>query len=1302
MNKPERLLMVDTETTGLNVEEGDRIIEIGIVEYLGLTPTGRTFHHYVNPDGKQIMAGAIAVHGITNDFLADKPLFSEVVDEMLDFIEDGSLVIYNAGFDLGFLNEELKRLNYAPIENVIIDALEIARKRWPRNRNTLDAVAKRLKVDVSGRDLHGALIDATILGNVYRILTQQDELGIAEVASAILSPTTKRAESKPILRAPRIEATAVLRAESCYTIFGSALRPEAIVEHARAMGYDHAAIVDQGTTAGAMAFAEAAKKAGIKGMVGVALDLRITPEHPIVLYARNADGWRNIQRLVTIVNVDNKGEGLTSDQLRNHCHGIAATGGGANGAIAHLLRTSDPEIATKTAKYLAAIFHGAFALEISRNDSPTDSVVEAGITAVAHAIEVPVVATCIARSAPGDDEIVEVLRAIGTGQSYQPDLSDGEHMRSPEELAGLFRDIPAAVENNGWFASLCDFMPTGMKPMLPHYETEEGDEKLALQNLARKGLDERISMLDQDADLDVYEQRYEYEMGLICGQGFAGYFLIVADFITWAREQGIPVGPGRGSGAGSIVAWALGITKLDPIKLRLLFERFINPDRVSLPDFDIDFCEDRREEVIGYVQRKYGREHAVSIGTYGTFGARQSIKDAGRILGLPYGQMDRIAKELPDKGGMTFEDTQSEAVQSLVNTPETREALSIALKISGLVRNKSKHAAGIVISEQPVADIASLEPDPKNPDILVTQYDMKPVEKAGLVKFDFLGLKNLTIIEKCRKNLLEMGIDIDPYALPLDDEKTYRELSQGFTMGVFQLESPGITRACRDIRVDTFEDIVAIVALYRPGPMEYIPLYARRKKGLEPFGTPHPLLDDVARDTYGILIYQEQVMQAAQVLAGYTLGQADLLRRAMGKKIKEEMDAQREVFIKGCLADPRRNIDEQKANDLFEIIEKFASYGFNRSHAAAYALLSYITAYLRVNHSAAYLAAALDGTIKDTEQMVRMAQEARRYGLTLEAPLPDESSRYFKAIDDKTIRWSLSAVRGVGTAVVDIITREAQSRPFSDMTDFISRTSDGINKSQAMQLAAAGAFDSLADGRKNAINLIEGAYNGLANEAKSKRQGQHGLFDDEDMPDIFQSKEIDDKMVLSMERDAIGLTLSAHPLDTYAISLGARGILMPGTAQELIDLMPVTMAVHVDEVKIGKNRNAWMTVRVSDERASFVTGCQEDMPKAEMLQEGALLIIRLSSYTNSGERRLRIDEVVGEVSESGASTVLIEANSAFSRDTLRTLLATSEPGQARLKIVQGEDVVFTPPLFMADETMLDKIRTLDGVDYVGL
>ena len=1294
--------MLDTETTGLNVDDGDRIIEIGVVEYDGMTPTGRTYHQRINPGDTQIGAGATAIHGMTNEMLASEPAFAEIANDLLDFIENGELVIYNAPFDLGFLKAECEAADIAWPDCKVIDAFQIARKRFPGGKNTLDVVAKKVGVDVTRRELHGALVDAVILGETYCKLIQQDELVMEQPAAAAPVARGDTLEAIPLNRAICSDGLHLIRSETSYTLFSSALSVASLVSEAKSHGYTSLALTDRYTTAGALGFGDACRKADIKGMIGACIDIAAAPGKPLVFYAANETGWENLQKLITLRNVTNLGEGLTSAQLIDNAEGLVVTSGGRDGAIADIFKREGRDKARRVAEFLSKLYHDRFAFEIDRHGGQRDERGEAITTILADELSLPVIGSLIARAPTGKPELVEVLRSIGSSSQYQPELALGEDLPAPERFEDLFADIPEAITNGGWLADRCDFLPQAAKPMLPRFETGDGSsEKDALHAMARAGLDALLESVPASEHRG-YNERFDYEMGLIVGQGFAGYFLIVADFIGWARNKGIPVGPGRGSGAGSIVAWALGITKLDPIKMNLLFERFINPERVSLPDFDIDFCERRREEVIRYVRHKYGEDRVVAIGAYNTFQSRMAVKDVGRILGQSHGLMDKISKALPTSGELTDEIIHSEEIRALLTTPESGEALRLGALLHGLVRNKTRHPAGIVIADRPVEKIASLEPDPNDRQQAVTQYDMKPVEKAGLVKFDFLGLKTLTIIERARVNLTRLGVELDPYEVDLDDAKTLKALSEGRTMGVFQLESGGITQACREIRVDKFEDIVAIVALYRPGPMEFIPLYARRKKGLEPFGTPHPLLDDVARDTYGILIYQEQVMQAAQVLAGYSLGEADILRRAMGKKIQEEMDAQRQVFIDGCWK--TNSIPREQAEELFKLIERFASYGFNRSHAAAYGLLSYITAWLANNHPAAYFAAALDGNANDTDQLIRLAQEARKRGIEILPPRIDADGKNFLPVDEKTIRWSLSAIRGIGAGAVDHLVSTFSENPPASLEQLIERCGDRMNRAQTVALAASGALDEIARvERGTIIATVQQSYDGLANEAKAKRAGQISLFGDQ--PAALQTSRADDvpgeKEVLQMERDALGITITSHPIDAYRRWMEAEGISGPTEAEPLLEHMPLRIAAQVDEAKIIKGGKGFIGLRISDAQTSIEAGCDENLENAHLLQKGAFVVLQVSSYLSTGQRKYRIDTVerlLGEEDKGTSDPILIiETDENFDREQLRSLIAQSPEGEGRLRIIQNKMRTTTPPVVIIDDSFIKQVDSVTGV-----
>ena len=645
-------------------------------------------------------------------------------------------------------------------------------------------------------------------------------------------------------------------------------------------------------------------------------------------------------------------------------------------------------------------------------------------------------------------------------------------------MMALFADLPEALASTVEIAKRCAFRPRTHQPILPRFTVgaEKVDEAAELRKRAEEGLERQISLhgIADGATEDEYRKRLAFELDVIASMKYPGYFLIVADFIQWAKSQGIPVGPGRGSGAGSLVSYALTITDLDPMRFGLLFERFLNPERVSMPDFDIDFCQDRRDEVIRYVQERYGRDQVAQIITFGTLQARGVLRDVGRVLQMPYGQVDKLCKFVPQNPANPV--TLSRAIEdepqlqaARDSEPIVRRAFDIAVKLEGLTRHASTHAAGIVIGDRPLTELVPLYRDPKS-DMPVTQFNMKWVEQAGLVKFDFLGLKTLTVLRKAVDLLKLRGVELDLSTIPLDDQKTYELLARAEAVGIFQLESQGMRRALLDMRPDRFEDIIALVALYRPGPMANIPTYCLRKHGTEQPDYIHPKLETILKETFGVIVYQEQVMQAAQLLAGYTLGQADLLRRAMGKKIRKEMQEQRAVFVKGAVSN---GIERGQADAIFDLLERFAEYGFNKSHAAAYALVAYQTAYMKANYPVEFLAASMTLDMGNTDKLSEFRTEAERLGIKVEPPSVNRSGVEF-LVAGNTIHYALAALKGVGAQAVEAIVASRGDKPFTDLSDFAGRiTPRAVNKRVLESLAASGAFDALEPNRARAFAAVE-------------------------------------------------------------------------------------------------------------------------------------------------------------------------------------------------------------------------------------
>ena len=804
----------------------------------------------------------------------------------------------------------------------------------------------------------------------------------------------------------------------------------------------------------------------------------------MVLLAAQERGYRSLMRLNSrafLETPDSHAPHIKFDWLDGETEGLIALTGGPDGPISLALAGGQTEIAATRCERLAGLFGDRLYVELQRHNIDKERRVESGLIDIAYAKGLPLVATNEPYFAANDDyEAHDALLCIAGGrliaETEREQLTPDHRFKTRAEMAVLFADIPEALASTVEIAERCSFRPMTRKPILPFFTVGAAAssdaaavEAAELKRQAEEGLANRLRVhgLSQGTTEEDYNKRLAFELDVIMRMKYAGYFLIVSDFIKWAKGQGIPVGPGRGSGAGSLVAWALTITDLDPIKFGLLFERFLNPERVSMPDFDIDFCQDRRGEVIRYVQERYGRDQVAQIITFGTLQARGVLRDVGRVLQMPYGQVDKLTKLVPQNPAAPV--TLAAAIESEPKLqafrdedPVVARAFDIAQRLEGLTRHASTHAAGIVIGDRPLSELVPMYRDPKS-DMPVTQFNMKWVEPAGLVKFDFLGLKTLTVLDVAVKLLKPRNIDIDLATLPIDDAESYQMLARGEVVGVFQVESQGMRRALVDMRPDRFEDIIALVALYRPGPMANIPTYCSRKHGDEEPEYLHPVLEPILKETFGVIIYQEQVMQIAQVMSGYSLGDADLLRRAMGKKIRAEMDKQRDIFVAGAV---KNGVPKGQAETIFELLAKFADYGFNKSHAAAYALVSYHTAYMKAHYPVEFIAASMTLDLNNTDKLSEFRSEAQRLGIKVEPPNINRSGATFE-VGDKTIYYALAALKGVGIQAIEQIIEERTKRGlFTSLADFAARVNPrAINKRIIESLAAAGAFDTLEPNR---------------------------------------------------------------------------------------------------------------------------------------------------------------------------------------------------------------------------------------------
>ncbi len=954
-----------------------------------------------------------------------------------------------------------------------------------------------------------------------------------------------------------------LRVHSAYSLLEGALPLGKIVTHAVKDQSPAIAVTDTNNLFGALEFAQKAMKEGVQPIVGVQLDVGFPAGEgaerpsgrspaddlaPLVLLAATEDGYRGLLRVVSRAFLENpSGEPVHAplDWLSDCAEGVICLSGGERGPLGRLLARGDEAGALRRIEQLSALFPDRFYLELSRHHGYSRAVEQATL-AIALARDLPVVATNEAFfPAPSDYEAHDTLLAIAEGAVVAADdrrrLTRDHCLKSAAEMALLFADIPEAIDATVEIAMRCAFLLEGRKPILPRFAAGEDGEAAELRRRALHGLDLRLAASGPCAGHTVedYHQRLDYEIGVIERMDFPGYFLIVSDFIQWAKAQGIPVGPGRGSGAGSLVAYALTITDIDPLRFSLLFERFLNPDRVSMPDFDIDFCQDRRDEVIRYVQGRYGQDRVAQIITFGTLQARAVLRDVGRVLQMPYGQVDRLTKLVPQNPANPVTlakaiETEPRLAEEAEREPIVATLLATAQKLEGLYRHASTHAAGIVIGDRPLADLVPLYRDPRS-DMPVTQFNMKYVEQAGLVKFDFLGLKTLTVLKTAVDLVARRGVTVDLATLPFDDKPTYEMLSRGEVVGIFQVESAGMRKALIGMKPDRIEDLIALVALYRPGPMENIPTYNARKNGEEEIASIHPKIDPLLAETQGVIVYQEQVMQIAQVLAGYTLGEADLLRRAMGKKIRAEMDKQRERFVSGAV---ERGVLKPQADFIFDLLAKFADYGFNKSHAAAYAVVSYQTAYMKAHFPVEFLAASMTYDMTNTEKLADFRADAMRLGIEVVSPSVMTSHRIFE-VDENRIYHALAAIKGVGEAAVDHIVARRADKPFSSLEDFLSRLDPRLVGKRVLEsLIAAGALDCFGRDRTQMMAGVDLMVALSQREQERASSGQSDIFGALSGPAAERLRLPAAESWLPAERlhrefQAVGFYLSSHPLDEY-------------------------------------------------------------------------------------------------------------------------------------------------------------------------
>ncbi|SCY12924.1 MULTISPECIES: DNA polymerase III subunit alpha [unclassified Pseudomonas] len=1078
-----------------------------------------------------------------------------------------------------------------------------------------------------------------------------------------------------------------LRLHTEYSLVDGLVRIKPLVKTLVGMNMPAVAVTDQNNMCSLVKFYKAAMGAGIKPICGADLWLsNKDPDAPlsrISLLAMNAVGYRNLTELISRGFIDGQRNGsiiIEREWVAEASEGLIMLSAAKEGEIGLALLSGNPDEAETLARDWMAVFPDRFYIEVQRTNRPNDEEHLHAAVALADRIGAPLVATNDVRFIKQEDfEAHETRVCIGEGRALDDprrskNYSDQQYLKSAEEMAELFSDLPEALENTVEIAKRCNIEVKLGKHFLPNFPIPDG---MTIDEYFRKvsfdGLDERLRVLlpkdtteDYEAKRQVYVDRLNFELDIIIQMGFPGYFLIVMDFIQWAKNNGVPVGPGRGSGAGSLVAYVQKITDLDPLEYDLLFERFLNPERVSMPDFDVDFCMDGRDRVIDYVAEKYGRNAVSQIITFGSMAAKAVVRDVARVQGKSYGLADRLSKMIPFEVGMTLEKAyeQEEILRDFIKVDEeAAEIWEMARKLEGVVRNVGKHAGGVVIAPTKLTDFSPIYCDEEG-DGLVTQFDKDDVEAAGLVKFDFLGLRTLTIIDWALKTInrdrAKVGEEpLDIAFIPLDDKPTYSLLQKAETTAVFQLESRGMKELIKKLKPDCLEDLIALVALFRPGPLQsgMVDDFINRKHGRAELAYPHPDyqydgLKPVLAPTYGIILYQEQVMQIAQVMAGYTLGGADMLRRAMGKKKPEEMAKQRGGFIEGCA---NNGIDADLAGNIFDLVEKFAGYGFNKSHSAAYGLVSYQTAWLKAHYPAPFMAAVLSADMHNTDKVVTLIEEVRTMKLRLDAPDVNASEFKFTVNDEGRIIYGLGAIKGVGEGPVEAITEARQDGPFKDLFDFCARVDlKRINKRTLDGLIRSGALDRLGPyfqdepkayqaniDRNRAVLLaaMEEAIKAAEQTARTHDSGHAdlfgGLFVEEDA-DVYgnhrKAKELTLKERLKGEKDTLGLYLTGHPIDEY------EGEIRRFARQRIIDLKPArdtqTVAGMIIALRVMKNKKGdKMGFITLDDRSGRIEASlfADAFHSAQsLLQTDAMVVVEgeVSNDDFSGGLRLRVKRVM--------------------------------------------------------------------------
>jgi DNA polymerase-3 subunit alpha len=1134
-----------------------------------------------------------------------------------------------------------------------------------------------------------------------------------------------------------------LRVRSAYSLLEGAIKADAIGPLAAADHMPAAGLCDRANLFGALEFSGYTKDSGVQPIIGLALPVtglsdgqteRWARTPTITLLAQNERGYLNLSVLSSACYLEGGGEAEPSvpwDKVVEHAEGLILLSGATDGPADPLFAQGKTAEGEAVLARMQAVFTDRFYVELQRHGLHAQAVAEPGLVEWAYAHDAPLVATNDVYFAKPDqyeahDALLCIEAGAFIGQEERRRVTPEHWFKPSAAMRALFADLPEACDNTLDVARRCAFMVNKRDPILPRFDTGAGrSENEELAHQAREGLKQRLAAHPLAAPEQDYWDRLEREIGVIQKMGFPGYFLIVSDFIKWGKANGVPVGPGRGSGAGSLVAYALTITNLDPLRFGLLFERFLNPERVSMPDFDIDFCQERREEVISYVQAKYGVDRVAQIITFGTLQARAVLRDVGRVLQLPLGLVDRLAKMVPNNPAAPTTLAQAIEIEPRLKQARDEDAsvrnlLEVALRLEGLFRNASTHAAGIVISDRPLTELVPLYQDPRS-ELPATQFNMKWVESAGLVKFDFLGLKTLTVLDRAVKHLAKRGAALDLDQLPYEDPASYELMSSGQTVGVFQLESQGMRDTLRKMRPGSIEEITALISLYRPGPMDNIDTFVDCKFGRKPVDMLHPLLEPVLKETYGVIVYQEQVMQIAQILAGYSLGEADLLRRAMGKKKKEEMDQQKVRFVTGAA---EKGVPESQSGAIFELVAKFAGYGFNKSHAAAYAVISFQTAWLKANAPVEFMAASMSLDISNTDKLAVFYQDAKRFSVPVRPPDVNRSGADFE-VEDGEVLYALGAVRNVGLeAMKHLVSVREEGGRFRDLFDFVERVDPKmVNRRAIENLARAGAFDTIHPNRAQIVDAADvlAAYGQLiASDRISTQTSMAALFGTDhteaSRPRLPKTEPWTQPDQLDQELSAVGFYLSGHPLEDMIDLLRRKRTTLYADAIGLAEggaeaFRMAGVIRRKQERASAKNGEKFAFVTLSDPTGEYeVLFPPESLRRCrEALEVGRAVSVRVRAKANDGEVRFYGDEAefIERTLEGAVASLRIHLSPRSTEITAlkkRLETAASQRG-GEVTLIAGMDggrevELRLPGKFNLDAALRGALKTAPGVMYL--